>query len=95
MGDVALPVRVLALRQGSALAYAPVENATAPGQIPLDAMTNLIRADKLRQKTQIYGVIGNPITPFVVASASECWFPSTQDGCGISSVSGSRLTGFL
>jgi 3-dehydroquinate dehydratase/shikimate dehydrogenase len=62
MGDVALPVRVLALRQSSALTYAPVENATAPGQIPLDAMTNLIRADKLRQKTQIYGVIGNPIS---------------------------------
>ena len=33
MGDVALPARVLALREGSALAYAPVENATAPGQV--------------------------------------------------------------
>jgi 3-dehydroquinate dehydratase / shikimate dehydrogenase len=61
MGDVALPARVLALREGSALGYAPVENATAPGQATLDAMKNLYRADKLRRKTCVYGVIGNPI----------------------------------
>ncbi|MGA9570232.1 MAG: shikimate dehydrogenase [Candidatus Acidiferrales bacterium] len=61
MGDVALPARVLALREGSALAYAPVENATAPGQVTLDAVKNLYRADKLRRKTRVYGVIGNPI----------------------------------
>ena len=62
MGDVALPARVLALREGSALAYAPVENATAPGQVSLDAMKNLFRADTLRRKTRVYGVIGNPIS---------------------------------
>ena len=61
MGDVALPARVLALREGSALAYAPVENATAPGQATLDAVKDLYRADKLRRKTRVYGVIGNPI----------------------------------
>jgi len=62
MGDVASPARLLALREGSALAYAPVENATAPGQVSLDAMKNLFRADKLRRKTRVYGVIGNPIS---------------------------------
>jgi 3-dehydroquinate dehydratase/shikimate dehydrogenase len=61
MGDVALPARVLALREGSALEYAPVENATAPGQVTLDAAKNLYRADILRRKTRVYGVIGNPI----------------------------------
>jgi 3-dehydroquinate dehydratase / shikimate dehydrogenase len=61
MGDVALPARVLALREGSALAYAPVENATAPGQATLEAMKDLYRADNLRRKTRVYGVIGNPI----------------------------------
>ena len=35
MGDVALPMRVLALREGGAFVYAPVENATAPGQVSL------------------------------------------------------------
>ena len=51
----------LALREGSALAYAPVENATAPGQVTLDAMKNLYRADRLSRKTRVYGVIGDPI----------------------------------
>ena len=62
MGDVVLPARVLALREGSVLAYAPVENATAPGQVSLHDMKNLYRADQLRRKTRIYGVIGNPIS---------------------------------
>ena len=65
MGDVVLPARVLALREGSALAYAPVENATAPGQVILDVMKNLYRADKLRRKTRVYGVIGRSHWPFV------------------------------
>ena len=61
MGDVALPARVLALRDGSALAYAPVENSTAPGQVTLHEMKCLYRADKLRRNTRVYGVIGDPI----------------------------------
>ncbi|MFZ3215641.1 MAG: type I 3-dehydroquinate dehydratase, partial [Candidatus Acidiferrales bacterium] len=61
MGDVALPARVLALREGSALGYAAVENATAPGQVTLEAMKNLYRADELRRKTRVYGVIGDPV----------------------------------
>jgi 3-dehydroquinate dehydratase/shikimate dehydrogenase len=61
MGDVALPMRILALREGSALAYAPVENATAPGQISLGDMKNLYRADRIGGRTAVYGVIGNPI----------------------------------
>jgi 3-dehydroquinate dehydratase / shikimate dehydrogenase len=61
MGDAAMAARVLALREGSALAYAPVENATAPGQATLHDMKGLYRADQLRHKTRVYGVIGNPI----------------------------------
>lgn len=61
MGEIAIPARILALREGSALAYAPVEMATAPGQISLAAMTKLYRAGKLNRQTRLYGVIGNPI----------------------------------
>jgi 3-dehydroquinate dehydratase / shikimate dehydrogenase len=61
MGDVALPARVLSLRHGSALAYAPVENATAPGQVPLDDFLRLYRADCVTRRTSVYGVIGDPI----------------------------------
>ncbi|MGH9776350.1 MAG: shikimate dehydrogenase [Candidatus Acidiferrales bacterium] len=62
MGEVALPARILALREGSALAYAPVETAIAPGQISLDEMKNLYRADRLDRRTRVYGVIGDPVS---------------------------------
>jgi 3-dehydroquinate dehydratase / shikimate dehydrogenase len=61
MGDVGLPARILALREGSALAYAPVAAATAPGQISLFDLKYLYRAHKLTRRTGIYGVIGDPI----------------------------------
>lgn len=61
MGDIALPMRILALREGSALGYAPVENATAPGQISLEEIQSLYRANRISRRTQVYGVIGDPI----------------------------------
>jgi len=61
MGDVGLPARILALREGSALAYAPVEEATAPGQVSLDEMLHLYRVHQLTRATRVYGVIGDPI----------------------------------
>jgi 3-dehydroquinate dehydratase / shikimate dehydrogenase len=61
MGGVGLPARILALREGSALAYAPVAAATAPGQVSLSDMKHLYRAHKLTRRTRLYGVIGNPI----------------------------------
>lgn len=61
MGDVALPARLLAVREGSAFTYAPVENATAPGQISLEQVKNVYRADRLNRRTRVYGVIGDPV----------------------------------
>jgi 3-dehydroquinate dehydratase / shikimate dehydrogenase len=61
MGDVALPARILALRERSSFAYAPVENATAPGQVSLAEIKDIYRADRLDAGTRGYGVIGNPV----------------------------------
>ena len=61
MGEFGLAGRVLSLRMGSALAYAAVEQATAPGQLSLDAMAAMYRAGKISRRTRVYGVIGNPI----------------------------------
>ena len=47
MGEVGLPARILALREGSALAYAPVAQATAPGQVSLQELKYLYRAHEL------------------------------------------------
>jgi 3-dehydroquinate dehydratase / shikimate dehydrogenase len=61
MGEIGLPARILALREGSALLYAPVAAATAPGQVRLQELKELYRAHELTKKTRVYGVIGNPI----------------------------------
>src|SRR2546429_1654301 len=61
MGEAGLPARILALREGSALAYAPVASATAPGQVSLHDMKYLYRAHVLTCRTQVYGVIGDPV----------------------------------
>jgi len=61
MGEAGFPARVLALREGSALAYAAVAEATAPGQIGLAELKHLYRAHQLTRRTRVYGVIGEPI----------------------------------
>ena len=61
MGELGLPARILALREGSALAYAPIATATAPGQVSLDDMKHLYRAHELTRRTRVYGVIGEPV----------------------------------
>src|SRR6202158_127792 len=61
MGEAGLAGRILALRAGSALAYAAVEQATAPGQLSLDAMIGPYRAAQITRRTRVYGVIGDPI----------------------------------
>src|SRR5258708_18637262 len=60
MGEIGLPARILALREGSALAYAPVAAATAPGQVSLDDMKHLYLAHALTRRTGVYGVVGEP-----------------------------------
>jgi 3-dehydroquinate dehydratase/shikimate dehydrogenase len=61
MGEVGLPARILALREGSALAYAPIGDATAPGQVSLHALKHLYRAHELTRRTRVYGVIGDRV----------------------------------
>jgi len=85
MGEIGLPARLLALRDGSALAYAPVAQATAPGQVSLHDFKGLYRADAITRKTKIYGVIGNPVghslspllhnTGFVAAQRDAAYLP--------------------
>jgi 3-dehydroquinate dehydratase/shikimate dehydrogenase len=69
MGDSGLPARILALREGSALAYAPVAAATAPGQVSLHDLKYLFRAHELTRRTRVYGVIsdraGHSLSPLM------------------------------
>src|SRR6266851_2978513 len=58
---IADSARLLPLREGSPLAYAPVSAATAPGQVSLQEMKRLYRAHALNRRTRVFGVIGDPI----------------------------------
>jgi 3-dehydroquinate dehydratase / shikimate dehydrogenase len=85
MGEIGLPARLLALRAGSALAYAPVSAATAPGQLSLHDFKRLYRADAITRKTKVFGVIGDPVghslspllhnTGFVAAKCDASYLP--------------------
>ena len=69
MGDGGEAARILALREGSALAYATMTRAIAPGQLSLDAMQGVYRLSRRfgpgaggpTRNTRVYGVIGDPI----------------------------------
>lgn len=69
MGDDALAARILALREGSALAYAPIGQSTAPGQIPFGEIERVYRLKRrfgnsktgISPQTGLYGVIGDPV----------------------------------
>jgi 3-dehydroquinate dehydratase / shikimate dehydrogenase len=61
MGEAALPVRILSLREPNGFTYAPVENATASGQVGLRDIHEVYRAERITRRTAVYGVIGNPV----------------------------------
>src|ERR1700722_2670988 len=61
MGELSVATRILALRGRNGFGYAPVAQATAPGQTPLKELKSLYRAERIDSKTEIYGVIGDPI----------------------------------
>ena len=69
MGDDMPEARILALRQGSALAYAPVARRTAPGQTTFSQIEPMYRLRRrfgrsktgVNPRTRLYGVIGDPI----------------------------------
>ena len=69
MGETGDAARILALREGSALAYGTLAQATAPGQLSVAAMHQVYRLDRRfgrsahgpTRSTLVYGVIGDPI----------------------------------
>jgi 3-dehydroquinate dehydratase/shikimate dehydrogenase len=92
MGEIGLPARILALRAGSALAYAPVAAATAPGQVHLHELKYLYRAHELSSQSAVYGVIGNPIahslspllhnTGYIAAKKNALFLPFLVESLG-------------
>ena len=78
MGDAAAAARILALRAGSTLAYAPAGEATAPGQISFEQMRSLYRADRLTRRTRVYGGDRRSHRSFAFAAIAERWFSARR-----------------
>lgn len=64
MGSAGLITRVLAKKFGAFLTFASLdeENAAAPGQISIEKMRTLYGWDHLNADTEVFGLIGNPIS---------------------------------
>lgn len=63
MGDIGLPTRLLANKFGSFLTYATFssDREIAPGQISFRHMVDVYRFNNTSPKTEVYGVIGDPV----------------------------------
>jgi len=61
MGEVGAPGRIAAVREGSALTYAAAGRPAAPGQFPLETMQSVYGIERHNRRTQLYGVIANPV----------------------------------
>ncbi len=62
MGEAGKITRILGPPHGSRWTYGSVGEATAPGQISADDLTNLYRIREIDRETRVYGVIGDPVS---------------------------------
>lgn len=64
MGEIGLPSRVLCGRYGSPLTYCTfnADRELAPGQIQFEEMRDLYRFSDIGESTQVFGVVGDPIS---------------------------------
>ncbi len=60
MGDYGVCTRILYKRVGSMLSFAS-EDEIAPGQLSAKSLKLLYRADQVNSRTNVYGIIGNPV----------------------------------
>jgi len=63
MGELGLFSRILCGKYGAPFTYASFssERELAPGQVAFDEMRNLYHYDDINPRTQVYGVLGDPI----------------------------------
>src|SRR4030095_117184 len=64
MGAAGVAPRILGPSRGSFLTYASLDNetVTAPGQLSLSELTEVFRLEKIDRHTQIFGLIGCPVS---------------------------------
>lgn len=63
MGEFGIPSRVLTGRYGAPFTYATFsrDRSLGPGQLTFEEMRDVYRYDRIDQRTQIYGVVADPV----------------------------------
>ncbi len=64
MGEQGIISRVLGVRAGSVFTFGAAMRGeeTAPGQVPANELRDVYRIDMVDQATQVYGVVGDPLS---------------------------------
>jgi 3-dehydroquinate dehydratase / shikimate dehydrogenase len=64
MGEAGKWTRILGLAHGAFMTYASLDsgNETAPGQVSAKDLIEVYRAKELDENTEVYGIIGNPVS---------------------------------
>lgn len=92
MGAAGLISRIIAKKLNSLLTFAGIDekNATAPGQLTIEQFKKLYRVDYINSDTELYGIIGSPLTHslspavhnacFADISANKLYLPLLVEG---------------
>ena len=62
MGPASPPGRILSALFGAAVVYAPVDGATAPGQVPMDDLFGIYEIDRPRTIEALFGIVGSEVS---------------------------------
>ena len=83
MGEAGLPSRVLCKKFNAFLSFASLsdDEATADGQVSVEAMKRLYRWDDIGRETRVYGVVGCPVAHSLSPHVHNAAFDATgHDG---------------
>jgi 3-dehydroquinate dehydratase/shikimate dehydrogenase len=80
MGQEGVATRILGPSRGAFLTYAALETetATAPGQISVRELHEVYRIEKIDRQTQVFGLIGLPISHSVSPRMHNAVFAATE-----------------
>jgi 3-dehydroquinate dehydratase/shikimate dehydrogenase len=78
MGTAGIATRILGPSRGAFLTYGSMDGtATAPGQLTAHELRETYRIEKLNRDTEIFGVVGLPVTQSVSPSVHNAAFEAT------------------
>ena len=93
MGEVGLPLRILALREGSALAYAPVGEVTAPGQVSLSGDEGALSRGSTQSRHESVWRDWFADWTFAFAATAQYRVCRARAECGVFTVPGAQAFG--